>query len=253
MALDQTQPGYTDAAAADIAEFGGKMGGLAYLKRQGGRLADAVLPYQIVKPGEAWTGPTVDAGEFGRYIVRGSHPNDFQGLVDVLPTRMSPTTEGIGTVIDAIRERAASAEVITYGRSENPSYDGRVIVGVQPYAAHRTGSIVEHPNQPGVYVISYVNRNSSNKSGRDIQTAMYTPATNRMEWLSGQRIGEQRAQAVTEMYRLVERSGLVRDDLSFQMEFLDNYHSVFVAQVRAFTASASPTSRSRVPTGSCSA
>lgn len=236
MGIDHTKPAYTDEAAALIKEQGGKMGGLAYLRGKGGVLQKAILPSQIVLPDQEWHGSTVKAGMDDKYIVRASHPHDFQGLVDVVSTQVVEKDADIGEVIDRMRKYAKNKLVMSYGRYENPAYDGKIAIGVQPYLQHRRGSVVEHPNRPGEYVISYVNDNATwNLSGLEIETAMYNAAEDECKWLGGERIEAEKAKIIADLYKLIERSNLVQDSLAFQVEFLDDGESVVIAQVRAFT------------------
>src|SRR3989344_6261682 len=157
MGLDHREPAYTDKAAPFIEEFGGKIGGLKFVEAHVPALKDRVPPMHIVRPDEEWTKRPFP----GNNIVRASHPNDFQGLVDVLATKVVPgTSRDVMNAIDHIRGEAASDLVTTYGRYENPSHDGKVTLAVQPHqqdsSNYRRGSIVEHPNRPEIYLINWV-------------------------------------------------------------------------------------------------
>jgi len=236
MRIYHTEPAYIHEAAPFILENGGKMGGLEFLRAKNASLRKAILPAQVLKADEEWHGATVEPGEGDKYIVRASHPHDFQGLVDVISTEVVEKGADIGKVVDSMRDWAKRDFVMAYGRYENPQYDGNIAIGVQPYVSCWAGSVVEHPNRPGEYVISYVNKNArwNSVSGLKIDTGIYSEAEDCCEGLGGDRIESKKAKKVVQLYKLVERSNLVQNGLSFQMEFLDSGGSVFIAQVRAF-------------------
>lgn len=236
MGIDHTQPAYTDEAAPFIQEHGGKMGGLAFLRTRGGALQKAILPSQIVPSDQEWHGANVEAGMDDKYIVRASHPHDFQGLVDVVGTQVVHKETDIGNVIDRMRAQARSASVMAYGQYENPEYDGKISVGIQPYLQNRRGSVVEHPNRPGEYVVSYVNDHATgNMSGLEIDTAMYNASEDTCKRLGGERIEKEKAKVIADLYKLIEGANLVQEGMAFQVEFLDDGRSLVIAQVRAFT------------------
>lgn len=238
--MDHTERLYTDEAAPIIEDLGGKMGGLEFLRRNVPVLADRILPAQHVKSGEALSQLSLSAGPDSRYIVRGSHANDFQGLVDVLETHVVKTRLGVSDAIANIRNEADSELVMAYAQHENPSYDGNVVVGVQPFMPSsdwKRTNVVEHPNCPGEYVISNVTPVPSNLSGLSIDTAVYVGGEDMCMRLPGEGkhpVTEERSRVLMEIYKLIERSNLVQDDHVFQVEFLDNGEDFYIAQVRAF-------------------
>jgi hypothetical protein len=236
MGLNHLEAHYTEAAAPYIAEAGGKIGGLNCLKATIPDLRDSILPIQVINPGERLAKIEVPAGEDGRYIVRGSHPHDFQGLVDILLTEVSDAKEVSGSV-DAIQRQARSSAVLSYGQYENPDFDGRVYVGIQPYMHVQKGSVVEHPNIPNHYLVTFVNANYEPISG-DMTTGLYNSENGEMDRLNGffgdVKGDEDRVQKVVDLYKLVDSAGLVKPGFSFQMEFLNTDSEVLITQVRAF-------------------
>lgn len=161
MGINHREPAYTDKAAPFIEEFGGKIGGLKYL-RDTTDLAQHVLPITALRPNESW-GKRVP--NLVHNIVRASHPHDFQGLVNVIDSqKVNVQKRKIGEVIDDIRASARDELVIAYAQYENPAYNGDITVGIQSLMdrdtlhsdAFRRGSIIEHPNQPGSYLIEWV-------------------------------------------------------------------------------------------------
>lgn len=241
--IDHLQPGYTDQAREVIEKLGGKLGGLQYLIDHDPQVGDLILPMVTIEPDQKWNGslPTHN----GKLIVRGSHKNDFQGLVDVLETKVVGPG-GVRDAIEEIRAQARSGTVIDYGRSENPNYDGKVVVGVQAHGGNYRGSVVEHPNKPGQYVISLVQAIPSITRPMDITaTGIYHYTTGFHEIMRGDKDELSCAKNAVDVYRRIRASGLVRDDLSFQMEFLEDSDKrkpeiKNVCQVRAFVPFEAP-------------
>lgn len=237
MGLNHLEMHFTEKAAPFIAEAGGKIGGLNYLKAAVPFLKDAILPVQVIRPDERLTEIKVPKGDSGLYIVRGSHQLDFQGLVDVLATEVSEA-RNIGRAVDKVQMQARSPLVMSYAQYENPVFTGGVFVGIQPYLNCQRGSIVEHPNVPNHYVVSFVNQGY--KTGIDSAiTGIYKAEQDDLKHVSGSfdeiRGGSAtRVKQVVELYRHVDSSGLVKPGYSFQIEFLNSSNEVFIAQVRAF-------------------
>lgn len=236
MSLNHLERYFTEKATPYISEAGGKIGGLNYLRATTPELKHAILPVQVVKPGERLPEIKVPAGEDGRFIVRGSHWMDFQGLVDVLETKVDD--EHIDWLVQDIQAHAKLPYVMAYGRYENPAYDGKIFVGIQPYLNCQRGSIVEHPNNPDHYVVSFVDPDY--ETGRDSAvTALYNAAEDDLQHISGsfnEVTGDinSRVRQIVELYRQVDSSGLVRPKFTFQMEFLNATEQIYIAQIRAF-------------------
>lgn len=239
MGLSHLEPAYTDKAAPFIEEFGGKLGGLEYLRRTTS-LKESILPVKIIKPGES-----VGADTFGftSQIVRGSHPHDFQGLVDTLETKIIDLLKNphIDRLIEELREDAKSALVMDYAQHENPAYNGNIVIGMQPLMNasttgdnnYRRGSMVEHPNRPGEYFIEWVEE--WKKGERDLTVGLYDDQGKNIQSLSQLSKAPNESAQLVEMYKRIRSSELVRDDVSFQMEFGDMGKSLkWIYQVRAF-------------------
>ena len=154
MGINHREPAYTDKAAPLIEEFGGKMGGLKFIVAYVDALRDKVLPMFTLKPGEELG----DQYFPGANILRGSHPHDFQGLVDILETKTVayPRPDDLSDAAFSIQRAAQSEAVMRYAQYENPLYDGKITVGIQPYNDGQRGSVVEHPNQPGQYLVTRI-------------------------------------------------------------------------------------------------
>ena len=109
MGLNHREMHFGEKAAPYIGEAGGKIGGLNFLKATAPALKDAILPVQVVQPGERLGEIRVPEGTYGQYIVRGSHPMDFQGLVDVLATKVDD--RDIDKWVEFVQRQAQSPAV----------------------------------------------------------------------------------------------------------------------------------------------
>lgn len=231
MGLSHTEPAYTVKAAPLIEEFGGKMGGLKYIQSHCEELRERVLPMFTLRPGEEWNGQQFP----GANIIRGSHPHDFQGLVDVLETKtaLSKNSDDIPYAVFLLRRGAESEEVMDYARYENSQYDGKITVGIQPHNGGLRGSVVEHPNQPGNFLVTRIIDRGDDMCmpsvGRyDQQGALQQDMNYHPEALQSEK-------TLIDFYKIIQRSELVKDHLSFQMEFGGPLDNPSIYQVRAFT------------------
>lgn len=224
---------YSDEAAPYIEEYGGKMGGLEYLRNNCPSLRNRILPSVIVKPGDKYNGE-LPQSESGEYIVRGSHPLDILGLVDVIPTEF-PTKQEIFATVEQIRKESKSKMIMEYGQYENPGYDGKVVIGIQPRlrqfdkvkCVRRRGSIVDHPDNPGNYVISLVSDDATfSRSGLDIFAYKYFTGDGSVN------------NGFVRTHQEVADSGLISSGWSFQVEFMEREWGMkedpYICQVRAF-------------------
>lgn len=228
--LDHSVRAYTDKAADLVEEFGGKMGGLEFMRRNDSLLAKHILPSINIRPGD----PIPDNEKFraiandGYVIDRGSHWTDMQGMVDVFKTNVSavdlPNQVAIG--VESIRAAALSPEVMNYGKYENAAYDGRVVVGIQPYMRGPRGSIVDHPNRDG-YVISGVRDDECTTALYDEEGRLF----HNFNSLGDRPIVDSRL--LVDIHKRVRKLGLFRDDVSFQLEF-GMPDETYIFQARAF-------------------
>ncbi|OGJ63758.1 hypothetical protein A3C37_00815 [Candidatus Peribacteria bacterium RIFCSPHIGHO2_02_FULL_53_20] len=244
MGLSHTEPAYTDKAAPFIEEFGGKLGGLEFLRATDSELAKHILETTIIKPDAPAKGIIPRQSHS---ILRASHPHDFQGLVNVIdsvPYNILETREEMATIVETIRRRACSEEVLKYAKYENPAYDGNVVVGIQPLINddvlhrndYRRGSVVEHPNRPETYLVEWIDEwEVLNTQQRVLLSALYNQRGKLVENFLDHEPVPTDTSALVHLYDQIRRSKLVRDDCSFQMEFGSTpVLPVLIYQVRAF-------------------
>ena len=163
------------------------------------------------------------------------HSHDFQGLVDVFETKRAVRRTEIFSAIDAIREDANKDPVQSYARYENPLYDGKVTVGIQKDYGHNTGDIVEHPNRPGHYLVTWV---KGEGRGAVRATGLYNEKGDKIEKVSGVGLPE-KAECLVSMHQMIRDSDIVRENIAFQMEFgwkqkMDKENDIRIHQIRAF-------------------
>lgn len=168
-------------------------------------------------------------------IVRGCHPLDFFGMVDVIPTKVGVYgREEVRKSVDEVLKKAKSKEVRNFVNYEfdltkqGLSFDGEIGILVQDQFnyiydlweyAPVIGSIVEHPHEKGIYRISigqdkFLNEAVSNKEGRCLGIMDRYSRD-----FKSSHIDPQLAKDTILLYKQIQDSGLVPDGYSFQMEF----------------------------------
>lgn len=238
MAINHFELLWTPQAAPYIAQAGGKLGSLAYLRAAVPSLREAILPLQVIGPDDPVSKITVPPGDDGRYIVRGSHPIDFQGLVDVLGTQTASNPREVADAVYNIRRDARSPQVMAFGQYEHPAYFGRIFTGIQPYLDCQRGNIVDHPNMPGNYLISVADTDYTPIFYK-ANTVLYSPEDPKRDFLSGdpgeiQGDADRVLRRVTEIHQTIAESGLAKDGFSLQTEFLNQNGNIYATQVRVF-------------------
>jgi len=214
MKINHQEPAYTDKAAPFIEEFGGKLGGLEFLRAHVPRLRDKIARTVFFKPGEAACLSKLlsehQRAPKSQIIVRGSHKNDFQGLVDVLRTEVVQAYQ-VEESVATVQASGNFPEVVAFAKHENPDYDGKIVVGVQNYHGEEweNYSITEHPNRPGHFLIG---SRLCDENGLE----------------------DRNSRKLIQIHREIGESGLVKDDYAFQVEFSELNGEVRINQVRAF-------------------
>lgn len=231
-----------------IQKWGGKIGGHLYLKDIGGfdeflPNADFLLSHQtfddIKNKGRYNSGFIYsDVLENGPVIVRGSHPNDHEGLVDVIRSRKDINTKDklIG-IIKTIRDSANLSNVHLYNKYEGQSYDGniRIMIADQlmdDYVFHSNisaerGSIIEHPHQKNTYIIEIATPTLTKKEYLNRFVVRNNEVVQCLD--DGDEISvsnfdcnladKKNYSQIIDLYSLVKFSEFIPSDISFQMEF----------------------------------
>jgi hypothetical protein len=225
-----------------IKTYGGKAGGWFFLRDFGGFNLN-LLPVVFLAAGEPIKRIYEQPPQFfdKQTIVRATHTNDHEGLVDVLYTS-GPINEQklIKRKIALARRRAKTPEVFAFNRYEGNPYDGKVHVMIQRYNHGDSGSIVEHPHERGTFLIDIVGRPSVERRDTRIDHVV----------IAGDRtINETRStycgqndfmlHEIVELYKKVRETGFIDPNYSFQMEFgvnegCENMGYVLFYQARPF-------------------
>ena len=217
-----------------IDQFGGKAGGWFYL-RDLGSIDKHLLPLIYLGRNQEISEATKQfPEEFSRHIVRGTHPNDHEGLVDALWTVKNVRFQfDLEFAIERIRESAQSEEMYSYNKYEGQEYDGKVAIMIQPQnPSMKRGSLVEHPHERGTYLIDFVDethdipaidRVTIKGRNMDLSMAMRPPSEDTVKSIIG-------------LYNEVRDSGFIQESHSFQMEFGLNYHFRDKAEVLFYQA-----------------
>jgi len=182
-----------------------------------------------------------------RKIVRGCHPLDVHGMVDVIYTAVDQ--RDIRQVRDAIRkilDVAQDPKVHSYMEYESGKpFDGKVGILVQNYYGTERGSIIEHPHEKGTYRVEYVNPSITSKeivdtyiadeTGKafDVWVARLAPKTEKL-YKNRQDLEPSRMQQIIALYRNIQETGLMPSTHSFQMEYGATSNDIMFYQARLF-------------------
>ncbi len=233
-----------------------------YLEQLGGSKAGAYQYLHDAHPelrkhlptGTAYLPPDGNVDEFlkrvdtsKRKIVRGCHPLDVNGMVDVVCT--CPDQRDIREVRGAIGKVlsvAQDADVRSYMEYESGKpFDGKVGVLVQNYYGKERGSIIEHPHERGVYRVEHVTPTISShenvdtyiadETGQafDVWTARLAPEADKL-YKEKQDLAASRIQQIITLYRKIQETGLMPSTHSFQMEFGATSEEIMFYQARLF-------------------
>ncbi len=200
--------------------YGGKAGAWFYLKELGG-FERHILPLVYLDRDSDFSAikskfPTT----FPKKIVRATHSNDYEGLVDILEThKNNQHIYDLEEAIEIIREKANSEVVVSYNAYEGQPYDGKIGIMIQPQNEGVRGSIAEHPHERGTYLIDLVERLIGSgetlisrvivtKSGIDNKHAYVREAKN-----------EELIREIIDLYKRIQQTNFVPQSFSFQMEY----------------------------------
>ena len=202
-----------------IQKYGGKAGGFFFLRDLGG--FEKHLPPLIayLDRDQDFSAIADKIPEcFPTVIVRGTHPNDNEGLVDILHTVPGIShKDALEAAVDEIRDRAKWLSVFNYNEYEGQEYDGNVGILIQEQCSKASGSIVEHPHKRGIYIIDFVDIATDNE--RVIEHYVVDQREIGKPDYSLFNINDRVLRKIIELYKKFQKSGFIPEDYSFQMEF----------------------------------
>lgn len=161
-------------------------------------------------------------------IVRGCHPLDFYGMVDVIPSLayLIRTKAEVRSAIKKVLQWSKGEDVASYMEYETGEpFDKKIGILVQDFYPKtwgdpRSGSIIEHPHKRGFFRIFDRTEETYNSDG--------VPHDRSAVWKDAQ------AERVIKLYRKVQESGLIPSTHSFQMEWVKQGGSLWIVQGRLF-------------------
>jgi len=162
--------------------------------------------------------------------VRGCHPLDFVGMVDVIPTGFTEGIDGVRSDIHEILEAANSSEVRRFMEYETGKpYDGKIIVFVQDKCGSGVrGSIIEHPHEKGIYRIGQVTKEGLRENVSEICCSNDARMINNRDSKKDKLVfkpddgfvvfTKDQVKRIINLYEAIKDSGLIPEGYSFQME-----------------------------------
>lgn len=165
-------------------------------------------------------------------IVRSSHPNDWEGYIDVLPTIRGVTSvEELVYAIDLIKAVAASEELAIHAEDWGQLHSPEVHILLQEQArSSLIGSMVRHPHTQGIIYINHIN---IEERLRDRYTDWQLAVSN--EGIIHDYSQSGMKQALTHavrVYEEVENYGILDEEYVYQMEM--GLDPIQVFQLRPF-------------------
>lgn len=172
-------------------------------------------------------------------IVRGSHANDWEGYIDVLPTRRDVVTEDqLFDGIKEIKQCAASKELEIHSRDWGQPFTAEVHVLLQEQSpSPLSGSMLRHPHVLDEVHVNYVDRvKYANHDSISKPTFSFIRKDNRVGIYHGgvhsHPISKGEIDRIFETYAAIEKSGFFRPEWVYQMEIgLDPF---MIYQLRPF-------------------
>lgn len=192
-------------------------------------------------------------------VIRGCHPLDFVGMVDVIDTEKDIFGRfGVINAIGRVREQAQNAKVKSFVEYESGEpFDGEIGIQVADYYnfqdafgnvhSCKRGSIVEHPHERGIYRIcmvspsegrkEYVEEEICDASGRAIRLGD-TKTNSETVYKTDEQypaVSANEGKKIIALYKAIYDSGLIPPEYSFQMEYgIDNKDEIIFFQARLF-------------------
>lgn len=136
----------------NIDELWGKHWGLVSL--QDNWLSDKIVQFHIIKPWESLTRKQIqellrwsDKYHTWKFIIRTSHPWDWNGLVDIMPTFKDITIEKLNDRIREISEALSNTRLKKYAEWEWIDFKSSdCTISISPEVYWTLETVTEHPN-----------------------------------------------------------------------------------------------------------
>lgn len=149
-------------------------------------------------------------------IVRGSHPNDYHGFIDVIPTiRDVSTISELEKAIDKIESTVASEDVRVHAEDWGQPYTPTVHILIQEQSpSFAVGSMLRHPHNGNIEIIYF----DLSEDGRYYPSYAWVNKKG-LTHLSSSGISDAEIEELIELYKKIENSGIVDNEWAQQVEF----------------------------------
>ncbi len=157
----------------------------------------------------------------GTLIVRGSHPNDYHGYIDVIPTHRDVRRQSeLEKAVQDILTKTASDATRVHAEDWGQPFTPEVHLLIQEQSPSTImGSMLRHPHDRRLR-IQYVDIKRRFGNGRDCFSVAEELEGKRLLHVPGTlKILDLEILALIGMYEILERSGILDPEWSYQVEF----------------------------------
>lgn len=172
-------------------------------------------------------------------VVRGSHPNDWQGYIDVLPTFLNVDTEqDFEYAITKIKATAASDAVRAHAEDWGQPFSPEVHILVQEqHSSSLIGSMLRHPHVLGRIDVNYIDRDTYHPDYGTTHALIRRARSGKIDNKSADlvhipQLSDAEVEEVFGLYEQVEQSGLLDPEWVYQMEL--GFRPLSIFQLRPF-------------------
>jgi hypothetical protein len=153
-------------------------------------------------------------------IVRGSHPNDYHGFIDVIPTyRNIVTQEQLESAIRDIENEAVSNAVMLHSQDWGQPFNPAVHILIQEQSwSELFGTMMRHPHTKDL-LIQYTLRNWERYSLIRPAVSYAQKKGDELYHKSSVNITDESINQLIEMFENLENSGILDPAWAYQMEF----------------------------------
>jgi hypothetical protein len=151
-------------------------------------------------------------------IVRGSHPNDYHGFIDIVPTRRDVYDRmDLQEAVLTIEHAMIKDEIQTHCEDWNQPYTSQVHVLIQEQTSNFVGTMIRHPNDRKQFRIQYLDIEDTGPGRDPISCAIL----DNLGFRHHSNLGFQDEEMIElmRMYKKLEVSGVLDKEWSQQVEF----------------------------------
>lgn len=167
-------------------------------------------------------------------IVRGSHPNDYHGFIDVVPTiRDINTTSDLEKAVKTIEGRMRDEDVKTHCEDWQQEFSPEVHILMQEQSPSPiTGGMLRHPHREGGYFIQYRDLTDNGPCRFPCSYAMINLDCGAFYSGGMDKRSDEELRGALEMFKKLEESGILEKEWAYQVEF--GFDPLLFFQARPF-------------------